>query len=67
MWDGKAEFNLMDIETKERRSYTLDTGDRLLIPAGVAHKVHAKGDSILVGLTEEAYVSAEHNDHNVEF
>ncbi len=65
--DGEATFDLMDIQTKEKEQYTLAVGNRILIPARVAHKGFVKQGSILVGCTEEKYVSPAHNDHKYDF
>lgn len=60
---GEATFHLKDIKTGEREEYLLRVNDQLLIPPYVAHKGFVKQDSILVGCTEEKYISSEHNDH----
>ncbi len=62
VYGGKAVFCLKsgDGQTEE---YTLTPGHRLLIPAGVRHEARIDGGTLLIGLTEETYVSPEHNDH----
>lgn len=64
---GNAEFDLLDIKTQEDQHYKLNTMDRLIIPPLVAHKGLVKKGSILVGCTEQPYVSPEHNDFRYEF
>lgn len=67
MLEGEAVFELRDIKTGEIEEYYLNTRTRLLIPAEVAHKVLVDEDSILVGCTEEPYISPEVNDHKFDF
>ncbi|MDP3948734.1 MAG: cupin domain-containing protein [bacterium] len=61
--NGKAVFRLNDDLIGEKHEYELVPGYRLLIPAGVWHEAQVDGGTILIGLTEERYVSPEHNDH----
>jgi len=64
---GEATFELVDIDTNEKREYHLSTKDRLLVPARVAHRAHVTLDAILYGFTEDEYISPEHNDHPYDF
>lgn len=64
---GVVVFDLETIDTKERESYTLGVGGRLFIPACVAHRATCIKGSILVGCTEQPFVSAEHNIHKYKF
>ena len=61
--EGEIIFELEDIMSKEKRKCPLTPGHRLLIPPNVAHRATAKGNTLLVGCTEEPYISSEHNDH----
>ena len=64
MISGKAIFILEDINTKERREHELnETSGGILIPPKVAHKVIIEKNSILLGATEESYISPVHNDY----
>ena len=67
MLEGEVEFTLEDIHTKEREIYTLKTGERLLVPPNVAHRVLAKPSAVMVGCTEKPYISAEINDCPYKF
>lgn len=61
--DGEAIFRLRDInDPGKKMEIYLKKGDRLLIPAGVAHSVKIKGGSVLLGLTEKKYTSPQEND-----
>lgn len=65
---GVAEFTVEDINTKQRLSFGLSKGGRVLIPAEVAHRVDKiRSDSILIGCTEEPYISGEVNDKKYSF
>ena len=65
--EGESTFFLKDPTIKLIEEYKMVRRDRLFIPHGIAHKVNIKADSILVGCTEEPYVSPKHNDHKYEF
>jgi len=67
MLKGRAEVILEDIETKERKTYILKQGDRLLVPPQVAHRFLIIKDSLLVGCTEKPYQSPEVNDRSYKF
>ncbi|MBI3623521.1 cupin domain-containing protein [Candidatus Pacearchaeota archaeon] len=66
MLDGEATFTLKDIESNEEEEYVLKSGEVLLIPPKVAHKVIVKKGSIMVGFTEEPFISTEVNDHKYD-
>lgn len=50
---GEAQFVLEDIDTKEQRTYTLSTGDRLFVPARVALRVGAKRGAAIIACGAE--------------
>ncbi len=60
---GQVTFKLTALGDNETNEFVLVPGKRLLVPLGVQHEGLAQADSILIGLTEEPYVSPEHNDH----
>ncbi len=63
MLSGEAKFVLEDISTKDRMEVVLDEkSGGLLIPPRIAHKAVCRKNSILIGATEESYISPEHND-----
>ncbi len=64
---GEGTFFLKDPAQDAIEQYQLIRGDRLYIPAGIAHKAVIKADSILVGLTAKPYISAALNDHKYDF
>lgn len=61
VYGGTATFKLTSPDglTEE---YVIHQGQRLLIPAGVWHEAQVEGGTLLIGLTEERYISPEHND-----
>lgn len=60
---GQVTFKLTELGgAGETNEFVLVPGKRLLIPIAVQHEGLAQADSILIGLTEERYVSPEHND-----
>jgi hypothetical protein len=64
---GQAQFDLKCVRTGEQDTKILVPEWRILIPPLVAHKVAIVQGSILVGLTEQQYVSAAQNDHKYDF
>lgn len=67
MWAGQAEFTLYDVDTKERETFVLYQGSRILIPPMIAHKAVVNEGSTLISITEAPYISPEHNDLPFEF
>ena len=65
--EGGGVFTLKDPTKGLIEDYDMVKKDRLFIPKGIAHKATIKAGSILVGCTEEPYVSPEHNDHKYDF
>jgi len=64
---GSALWVLEDTETRERRKIQMSAGDRLIIPARVAHIVQLiNAGSLMIGCTEQPYVSSAHNDRDYE-
>ena len=59
---GKAMFKLTDRDSGESHAFEIVPGKRLIIPAEVFHEALVDKGTILLGLTEEPYISAEHND-----
>lgn len=59
---GQVTFKLTALGGDETNEFVLVPGKRLLVPLGVMHEGRAQADTILIGLTEERYVSPEHND-----
>jgi len=49
---GEADFDLEDIETRERRKYFMKTGDSLFVPSRVALRVNAKPETTIVCCSE---------------
>ena len=64
---GEINATLIDIKTREEEKYSLTDNCSLLIPPYVAHKVFVKRGTIMIGCTEEPYVSPEVNDNRYEF
>ncbi|USN45010.1 MAG: hypothetical protein H6502_03020 [Candidatus Woesearchaeota archaeon] len=67
VWQGQATFTLCDPATKETREFVLDPQTRLLVPPGIAHKAVVTEGTLLLGATEEPYISAAENDIPYEF
>ena len=65
--EGEGTFTLKDTARELTDQYNMIKGDRLFIPRRIAHKATLRAGSILVGCTEEPYVSPEQNDHKYEF
>ena len=51
---GKARFFLEDIDSKERREHTMETGDRLFVPERVALRIHAEAGTVIVTCSQKA-------------
>ena len=67
MLRGQATFTLENIATKVQETRTLTQGERLLIRQEIAYKAAVTEGSILVGCTEQKYVSPEQNDIPYDF
>jgi len=67
LYEGEATVDLMDTATKETDRYVMKEMSTILIPAFVAHKVALKKGSILIGCSEEEFVSPEVNLHPCDF
>lgn len=65
--EGEGTFTLKDSARELIEQYDMTKGDRLFIPRRIAHKATIKADSVLMGCTEEPYLSPEHNDYKYEF
>tara|TARA_Y100000310_G_C20692815_1_gene823453 strand:- start:2857 stop:3240 length:384 start_codon:yes stop_codon:yes gene_type:complete len=72
--EGKGVFSLKDPAKSSKdlteeliKEYNMVEGDRLFIPAGIAHKALLQKGSVLVGCTEQPYISAKHNDCPYDF
>ena len=64
---GVASYVLVDVDDPKKKLVgIMEAGHRLIIPPKVAHKVKLSPNAVLVGMTEEPYVSAEENDHPYE-
>jgi len=63
---GKATYTLESVDTKEKKTLTLSSGDRLVIGPRVAHKVTMTKGTITIEATEQVYVSSEVNDVRYE-
>ena len=59
---GKAVFSLTNPANGEVEAYELVPGKRLLVPTHVWHEAQVDAGTTLIGLTEEKYISPEHND-----
>lgn len=62
---GESEFFLEDIHSKERKSYLLNTGDRLYIPKEVALKFKSTPGTFVVCCSERN--EREKGTHKYEF
>ena len=51
---GQAEFTLEDVDAKERKVYSLKTGDRLLVPPRVALNIQSNQDTIITTCSQSA-------------
>lgn len=58
---GKALFVLEDIDTKEKKEYCLETGDRLLVPPRVALRVSAPASTVIIACSSD--VDRERKTH----
>jgi mannose-6-phosphate isomerase-like protein (cupin superfamily) len=67
MLEGEGEFTLLDRDSGETETYKLERHGSLIIPSRIPHKALVSKGSILVGATEEPYISASHNDHKYDF
>ena len=61
MLTGQMRFILEDVFFKNKEEYVLKPHHRIIIPWGVAHKVVAMEDSILLGYSEKPFVSTDRN------
>lgn len=59
---GRAIFYLENVVDGERAIIKLESGDRLILDAKVAHKVKMTKDTFTVEATEWPYTSPERND-----
>ncbi|HYD03355.1 MAG TPA: hypothetical protein VEC16_03585 [Alphaproteobacteria bacterium] len=66
--NGEGNFYFKDTKTPDalQELHLLAPESKLFVPAFVGHKAFLKKDSLLVGFTEEPYISPEHNDHKIE-
>lgn len=64
---GQAVFKLKDPDTGEIREYELVKGSRLLITGNVPHQAIVNPDTILIGMTEEVFVSQEVSQRPAQF
>jgi hypothetical protein len=60
---GNAVFVLAPRDGGEPEEFLLQPGWRLLIPARIWHEARVEGGTLLIGLTEEKYISPDFNDH----
>jgi len=49
--EGESKFILEDVNTKEKQTFNLKKGHRILIPKKVAHKLFVKSNTIFIGCT----------------
>ena len=59
---GQVTFTSEDPQNKDRVTYTMQPGDRLLVPTGIAHRADALENTVLLGFTEVEYQDASNND-----
>ncbi len=64
---GRAVFTTENIDSKERKETSLNVGERIFLPSGLAHRAVLDKSSILVGCTGKPYVSPQENDRKYEF
>ena len=62
VFKGKLEYELTNIDTKKRQKVALFAGDKIRIPSRIYHKAYAKKGTIIVGVTEEEFVSDKKNN-----
>ena len=68
MLNGEAQFTLKDIQSQDQKTFLLNkTRGGILIPPKVAHRVSIKAKSLLLGATEEIYLSPKENDIPYDF
>ena len=63
---GEAIYTLESVDTKERKTVTLNPGDRLVIGPKVAHMAVMTEGTVMIEATEQVYESAEVNDVRYE-
>jgi mannose-6-phosphate isomerase-like protein (cupin superfamily) len=63
VYGGNAVFVLAPRDGGEPEEFLLQPGWRLLIPARIWHEARVEGGTLLIGLTEEKYISPDFNDH----
>ena len=59
---GKLEYKLINIDTKEKQNVILYKDDKIRIPSRIYHEAYAEKGTIIIGVTEEEYVSDEKNN-----
>lgn len=65
---GNGVFGLEDLRTGKKETCKRSWKESILVPAKCAHKVLLSEDAVLLGFTQEPYISPEHNDypHNMD-
>ena len=59
---GRLKYEFINIDTNKRQRLTLNSGDKIRIPSRIYHKAYAKKGTIIVGVTEEEFVSDKKNN-----
>ena len=59
---GRLEYEFINIYTNKKQRATLNSGDKIKIPSRIYHKAYAEKDTIIVGVTEEEFVSEVKNN-----
>jgi len=64
VYSGRAVFRLTHPETGAIEEFELIPGMRLMIPPGIFHTADIEAGTVLLGLTQQRYISPEINDHH---
>jgi len=63
--DGKVQFKLEDINTHERGEYLLESGQKITIPAYVAHLVLPERKARFLGISTEHFDPSDLNKYEI--
>ncbi len=64
--EGKASFELQDVDTNEKVNTELLAGDIMILAPRIAHKVLMEEGTFSLEATEKSYISPEMNDVKYE-
>lgn len=63
---GEADYTFINIDTKEKKLIKVEIGEKVNIPTRTYHKAFLKQGTILIGVSEQEYVSDELNNLSYE-